>query len=352
LNTNYAGLIGTGRLNAEAAIELALTYATLTVQSSVERVCENSIQTIALEPASGDAPYSVIWADGNTSFNYPATTSGDYIYTVIDANGCSVTDTVTVDPFSSLSFNAAVTQIQCNGAQNGYIDITVMGGVGEYTYNWSNAATSHQISNLNAGVYAVVITDAMGCSETESFEITEPTLLSGSVNQTNVIDGNLGSIDITIEGGTAGYTYLWSNNATTEDLIDLSAGYYEVIIYDANNCSIVLGTTILSTSTEVTNEQLIEITAAENTAGIDQEEMESIEFNVYPNPANTQTTISWNGIEVEKMHIQDMNGRIVKEMTTDSNAINVMLTDFSAGVYLIVLETVNHQTSVKRLIVN
>ena len=352
LNTNYAGLIGTGRLNAEAAIELALTYTTLTVQSSVERVCENSIQTIALEPASGDAPYSVIWADGNTSLNYPATTSGDYIYTVIDANGCSVTDTVTVDPFSSLSFDAAVTQIECNGAQNGNIDIFVTGGVGEYTYDWSNAGTSHQISNLNAGIYSVVITDAMGCAGTESFEITEPTLLSGSVNQTNVVDGTLGAIDITVEGGTANYTYLWNNNATTEDLNDLSAGYYEVIVFDANNCSIVLGTTILSTSTEVTDEQLIEITAAENTAGIEQEEMSSIEFNVYPNPANAQTTISWNGIEVEKMHIKDMNGRIVKEMATDSNAINVMLTDFSAGVYLIVLETATNQTSVKRLIVN
>ena len=352
LNTNYAGLIGTGRLNAEAAIELALTYATLTVQSSVERVCENPIQTIALEPASGDAPYSVIWADGNTSLNYPATTSGDYIYTVIDANGCSVTDTVIVEPFSSLSFDAVVTQIQCNGAQNGNIDVSVTGGVGEYTYNWSNSATSQQISNLNAGIYSVIIIDAMGCGGTESYEITEPTLLSASATQTNVVDGTLGAIDITVEGGTADYTYLWNNNATTEDLNNLSAGYYEVSIFDANNCSIVLGTTILSTSTEVTNEQLIEITAAENTAGIQQEEMESIEFNVYPNPANAQTTISWNGIEVEKMHIQDMNGRIVKEMETDSNAINVMLTDFTAGVYLIVLETSTNQTSVKRLIVN
>ena len=352
LNTNYAGLIGSGRLNAEAAIQLAMTYSTLTVQSSVERVCENSIQTIALEPISGDAPYSVVWADGNTSFNYPATTSGDYIYAVIDANGCSVTDTITVEPFSTMSFDAAVTQIQCNGAQNGSINLSVMGGVGEYSYDWSNAATAHQISNLSAGVYDVVITDAMGCTETESFEIAEPTLLSGSVNQINVVDGNLGAIDITVEGGTADYTYSWSNNATTEDLADLSAGYYEVTVYDANNCSIVLGTTILSSSTVVPDQQLGDMTVAENTAGIAQEEISSIEFNVYPNPANEQTTISWKGIEVEKIYIQNINGQKVNEQTTSSNAVDVNVSELAAGVYFVVLETASNQITTKRLIVN
>jgi hypothetical protein len=192
----------------------------------------------------------------------------------------------------------------------------------------------------------------MGCTEPVSIELVDPTILSVSVNQTNVIDGNLGMIDITVNGGTANYTYSWNNNESSEDLFNLSAGYYEVTVLDANNCSVVVGATISSTNTFVEHSQFLDNTFGENVATINEEQLSEVEFTVYPNPANEAATISWKGVEVAKISIQDMNGQIVYEQAAKTNQINVNVTDLSAGVYVVVLETSANQHITKRLMVN
>lgn len=352
INPQYTGLIGTGRLNVEAAIQLALTYSTLEVEASVVRECGNPAQTIVVDPISGDGPYSVLWADGSTNLNYQTLNAGNFIFTVTDANGCSATEIVTVEPFNVLSYESLVTQVSCNGDHNGSINLSVMGGLGEYTYNWSNGGNTHEITGLGAGIYDVIITDSMGCTQPVSFELVEPTLLSVSVNQINVINGNLGMIDLTVNGGTPNYTYSWNNNESSEDLFNLSAGYYEVTVYDANNCSIVVGTTILSSSNTAPDAHLSDITIEESTATIAEEQLSDLQMAVYPNPANEAATISWNGVEVNKIYIQDMNGQIVYEQVATTNKLNVHVADLSAGVYLIVLETSADQHITKRLMVN
>jgi hypothetical protein len=352
INPQYTGLIGTGRLNVEAAIQLALTYSTLVVESTVVRECGNATQTIAVNPLSGDAPYSVVWADGSTNLNYQTLTAGNYIFTVTDANGCNTTENVTVAPFTPMSYDAVVTQVTCNGTQNGGINLSVMGGLGEYTYGWSNGSITNEITGLGAGIYEVNITDSMGCTQPVSFELVEPTVLNVSLIQTNVIDGNSGMIDLTVNGGTANYTYSWNNDATSEDLFNLSVGYYEVTVLDANNCSVVVGATISSSVTVIGHTDLVDNSIADNLATINEEQSLDFEINVYPNPATDAAIVSWKGIEVDKMHIQNMNGQIVYEQVATTNQINVNVTDLSAGVYVVVLETSANQHIPKRLIVN
>ncbi len=352
INPQYTGLIGTGRLNVEAAIQLALTYSTLVVESTVIRDCGNTTQIIAVNPLSGDAPYSVLWADGSTNLNYQALNAGNFMFTMTDANGCSTTENVTVDPFTPMSYDAAVTQVTCNGEQNGSINLSVIGGLGQYTYSWANGANTQELTGLGAGIYDVTITDSMGCTQPVSIELIEPTILSVSVNQTNVIDGNLGMIDITVDGGTANYTYSWNNNESSEDLFNLNTGYYEVTVLDANNCSVVAGVTISSTFTVVEHSQFLDNTFGENTATIYEEQLSDVELTVYPNPANEAATISWKGVEVAKISIQDMNGQIVFEQAAKTNQINVNVADLSAGVYVVVLETSANQHITKRLMVN
>ncbi|MBY8964044.1 T9SS type A sorting domain-containing protein, partial [Flavobacterium sp. D11R37] len=177
-----------------------------------------------------------------------------------DANGCTGTASVTITEPTVLSAAGVATNVSCNGGSNGTVDLTVTGGTGTYTYLWSNNATTEDLTGLMAGTYDVTVTDANGCTATASVTVTEPTVLSASATATNVScnGGNNGTANLTVTGGTGTYTYLWSNNATTEDLTGLAAGTYSVTVTDANGCTATASVTIteptvLSASATATN---------------------------------------------------------------------------------------------------
>ena len=125
--------------------------------------------------------------------------------------------------------------------QNGAVDVTVSGGALPYTYNWDNGATTEDISGLAEGTYDLTVTDANGCEASVSATVVND---AGSLsldfgNAMNEVCGNgLGNIDIVISGGNQPYSYSWSNGATTEDLLNLSAGDYSCVITDNSGCSI------------------------------------------------------------------------------------------------------------------
>ena len=134
---------------------------------------------------------------------------------------------------------------------NGSIDITVNAGTAPYTYSWSNGANTQDISNLSAGVYTLTVTDSSNCSAEISVTIddvsTDPcagfSLSAAHTNNTEWQGAN-GSIDITVNAGTAPYTYSWSNGANTQDISNLSAGVYTLTVTDANNCTASISVTI------------------------------------------------------------------------------------------------------------
>ena len=135
----------------------------------------------------------------------------------------------------------------CFGNGTGSIDLTVSGGVGPYTYAWSNNATQEDLQNLSSGVYTVVATDANGCTTTQTVTITQPQApLALSTTQVNVLcfGNSTGSVNLTVTGGTAPYTYLWSNNGTVEDPTGMAAGAYTVTVTDANGCTAQTSVTI------------------------------------------------------------------------------------------------------------
>ncbi|NBP30413.1 MAG: adhesin, partial [Flavobacteriia bacterium] len=127
----------------------------------------------------------------------------------------------------------------CSGNTTGSINLTVTGGTAPYTYAWSNNTTQEDPSNLAAGTYTVTVTDANGCTATTTVTITQPSNLTSSYTQVNVLcfGNGTGSINLTVSGGVAPYTYAWSNNTTQEDPQNLLAGVYTVVATDANGCT-------------------------------------------------------------------------------------------------------------------
>jgi hypothetical protein len=95
-------------------------------------------------------------------------------------------------------------------------------------------------AGVPAGIYPFVVTDANNCSTADTVYITQPTQLSSSFSQNDLSACGLanGSIDASILGGIQPYTFTWSSGDTTEDISNLSAGQYTLIVTDSNNCSI------------------------------------------------------------------------------------------------------------------
>ncbi len=139
-----------------------------------------------------------------------------------------------------LTITLTPTDPPCNNTSTGSIETTVMGGVPPYSYNWSNGTTSSVVNGLPSGTYSITITDANGCSVTNSTNLIEPPeLFTGMPGFAEICFGaSDGEIDLTPTGGTPPYTYQWSNGTTTEDLTGLATGTYEVTLTDANGCKV------------------------------------------------------------------------------------------------------------------
>ena len=196
--------------------------------------------TVDLTVSGGTAPYTYAWNNGRTTEDVAGLTAGNYQVIVTDARGCTMAVPFTIGSPTLMQANASISNITCNGADDGAIDLTVSGGTAPYTFLWSNGETTEDLSAQTPGNYSVQITDANGCVISRSFQITEPAAMQLTYTQTDVLcfGNSTGAIDITVTGGVGGYTYAWSNGATSEDLSNLTAGNYSVTITDVNGCSV------------------------------------------------------------------------------------------------------------------
>jgi SprB repeat/Secretion system C-terminal sorting domain len=216
--------------------------------------------TVSVSAAGGTVPYFYEWSGGfdtPTVSNLPA---GTYAVTIFDSNLCETNTTVTVtQPAAALAVNAGTTNLTCFGANDGTIDLTLTGGTAPYAVDWSDvagASNPEDRSDLAAGTYAAVVTDANGCSTSiANLSIGAPAAITSSVMTTNAACGGgaTGSVTLTVGGGAGGFSFLWSNAATTQNLQNVPSGDYLVTITDANNCTSTAFAAVVQNTSLVTN---------------------------------------------------------------------------------------------------
>ena len=236
--------------------------------------------------SGGTAPYSYTWSPG--SLNGPSQTglaAGVYTIQVLDANNCPGSATVNIiEPAEALTVSvASLTNVNCNGENDGFASVTGSGGTGSYTYSWTPGNLSGPTQDaLTAGTYLVQITDAAGCIDTTLVNITEPPALSLSDTISPADCGATnGAISVTVTGGTTPYSYAWVPTGNTgAALTNLSPGTYTLTVSDASGCTV-------TENYEVETVGALPVTATPDTSTIIPGE--SVQLN-----ATGGVTYSWN----------------------------------------------------------
>ncbi len=185
--------------------------------------------TIDVSITGGNGGHTYLWSNGATTQDLTGLSAGTYTLTVTDNQNCTATASYTITQPDSLYASSVVssflgsTNVSCNGASDGSIDVSVSGGTSPYTYLWSTGAATQDLSALGAGSYSVVITDANGCQITRNFTLTQPTALQTTVTSTDVTcNGNAdGALTITPNGGTAPYLiqFVGDSTASTQSMV-------------------------------------------------------------------------------------------------------------------------------------
>jgi gliding motility-associated-like protein len=215
-----------------------------------------SINITVTGGSTGNYKYTWSTTDGSGIVQGAGTqsslTAGAYHLIVKDSNNCYAVADITLKQSPRLAITLAPKHITCfpAGFSNGEVNLTVSGGVAPFTYNWSNGATTEDITGLTEGYYRVRVTDLNGCQVTDSARVNTPPplLYTKTLSNHNGYGFNVscyglsdGTISIATTSGTAPFSYSWQGPdgyISTDSLITgLKAGPYTLTITDSLQCA-------------------------------------------------------------------------------------------------------------------
>jgi hypothetical protein len=302
-DANGCGATATTTIAGSPAIDLHI--------SGVNGGCAaNGSANAMVTPGTGTAPFNFLWNTGATTPIINNLNAGTYSVTVTDAAGCTATDQVTVTGSSSIAVTATGTNVSCFSGNNGTATANVTGATGNILYMWSNGGMTETISGLTANTYFVTVTDqGSGCTANTSVLITQPTELVATATSMNAGCSGLGSATAAASGGTAPYTFTWSNNATGTTITGLAAGAYMVTATDSRGCTDVAMTTVSGTGS--------------------------------PNVTLTVTPLSGNGANDGKLTASTTGGTAPYTYLWSNGATTSMISNLVAGSYSVTVTDAN-----------
>lgn len=226
--------------------EPAVLTSTFTVtHATCGGVCNGSITAF---PSGGTSPYGHKWNSNPVQNGATASglCAGAYKDSITDANGCkTVLGPITVNQPTPISVGMIGGGIPCNGGTSGYSTATASGGnpsvVSGYLYSWTTtpSQTTATATGLSSGNYTCTVTDSSGCTGKGSINLTQPAAFTYSASSSNASCATCcnGSATASTTGGTAPFSYLWSNSQNTQTATGLCPGNYTVCVMDANGCT-------------------------------------------------------------------------------------------------------------------
>lgn len=282
-NTAYTNGLSQGVINITitdandcstmGGVTIAQPTAISTIISSENTSCHGGNDgSLHVNVFGGTSPYTFLWNDPNAQESSDAINlEADYYNVIVtDDNGCQDFNGGNVSEPSPISFNTNVTNVSCSGGNDGSAYITTSGGTGNITQDWNGIDQTA----LSLGSYTVILTDENSCVDSTTFNIESETniVINNNLQEISCYYTTDGYIDISVEGGVTPYEYSWDGpdgfNNTSEDIHDLVAGTYELLVTDNNDCTSEMSYTLIAPDTIEVQLEYTEIECA-NGEGID-----------------------------------------------------------------------------------
>lgn len=350
-----------------------------TTTMTTDAACGATDGTAGVTAAGGSGSFTYLWSTGATTNSISGLAAGQYTVVTTDASGCTKTDTLIVNTNGVNPVLATDTAYWagCSSTGGGIIEVSATGGDGNYTYSWSNGASTDSVGGLANGSYTITVTDGLGCSDFQTVVITQPSELTlNSVSTTDILCNgeSTGEIQTAISGGVGAYTISWTNlpNETGSIVSFIPAGAYDIMVMDEAGCSKTLtftltepdsikntftftgetaynqmdgtakavvtggvapytyawetGATTDSISGLAPDTYVLTITDANGCTKLDSVEIPGaalsvedklgiVSFTVSPNPSNGNITMSWDlGNSAEAtLRLRDLRGALIKD---------------------------------------
>lgn len=277
----------------------------------------------------GSPGYTYAWSNGGTAPWVSGLCEGPITLTITDSVGTACARTFVV-PENSVSVTITATDTNlCDGLVS--ICATAVGGSPPYTYYWTPGfivGPCMTITVVATTVFTVIITDANGCTATQTVLVTTPPPMQVTEQVTypgcsTCCDGN---VNLNINGGTPVYTYSWT--PTYPGAGNFCPGTYNYCVTDANGCSVCDTVVVLNP-----------LGVAENLNG---------DFTVSPNPANDFIRVQRTTNEPTVVLIRDVSGKLIREYSLNSESFSMDIAAFAEGVYFVSIDGVTKRIIIAR----
>jgi hypothetical protein len=280
---------------------------------------------------TGDGADTYTWnygAEDGVAYD-PALAAGTYAFEVTgteSVNGCTNVATIEIEVNELTTLSASSDQdVYCDGEE------TILTGEGALTYVWDLGVTDGEPFTQAIGVttYTVEGTSEDGCVATFEIDVTVVENPEITIATTDEFFGDDGTATITIVSGESPYTFDWSNDGTGDDdddqnLTDLTAGTYVVVMTDANGCT---------AQGEITINSFVSV-----------EGFDFKNFKVYPNPTSTDFTIVQDG--EFNYSLTTITGELISTGVGVNSEI-VSMSNLAKGTYILTVNVDNQAQLVK-----
>lgn len=241
--------------------------------------CGTSTGMAVVNPSGGTTPYTFAWDSAGAPLGILNDTaqnlfSGIYNVLVTDSNSCTASfQAIISDQGAPVISLDSLGDASCEGVNDGAIFVSVVSSNGTVTYNWSNGATSEDITNLGDSVYTLTATDSVGCSSIFTDTVNNAGVLATNMSSvplnctSTVCDGE---VKVTASGVTGPFTYQWSTSLTDtlDSVINLCAGTYTVTVTSLVGCQAIDSATLTTPATFTLNTSTDSVSCNGSTDGV------------------------------------------------------------------------------------
>ena len=240
--------------------------------------------------------------------------AGNYTVTVTDDQGCTEEISIMISEPEVLVLDTEGTDPDCFDSGDGTATVTPSGGTTPYTYDWGNGQLTETAIGLDGGTYTVIVTDANGCTESQSVNLVSPTEIVLTTDQENILcfEEATGTATVNPSGGTSPYTFQWNDGASqnTAMAVNLVAGNYIVTVTDDNDCTaeIAVDLTEPSAALDATG------TSVDALCGVDNGSID-----LTPTGGTAPYTFDWNNGEYDVEDPQNLSPGSYSVVVTDTN---------------------------------